>query len=132
MKQDSTPLGQALERLESILEQASRQAKSFRLKSEARSDQTFAAVLITKELAIRDAISENCREWILTGNLRPMEEASAYLFFQRLEYGEKLIRWLRSDAVNYGKSANDALLWVLVDSWDYVSRPMWLDDLKLD
>jgi hypothetical protein len=61
-----------------------------------------------------------------------MRDEEAYYFFQRLHYGEHLIRWLRSNAATYAKSANDALLWLLVDSWDYVSRPMWLDDLKLE
>lgn len=132
MRQDSTPLGQALERLESILEQASRQATAFRLTSLARQDQVFAAAMRAKEIAIRDAISESCREWIATGNLPAMEDKDAYHFFQRLHYGEKLIRWLRSEPVSYGKSANDALYWLLIDSWDYVSFPMWMDDLKPD
>lgn len=132
MKQDSTPLGMALERLESILETASRQAIAFRLTSLARQDQVFASAMIAKELVIRDAISESCRVWILTGNLEAMLDEAAYYFFQRLRYGEKLIRWLRSGPISYGKSSNDALSWLLIDSWVCVSLPMWLDDLRDD
>jgi len=59
-----------------------------------------------------------------------MNDDMAYLFFQRLRWAEKLIRWLGSTYISCQQSPNEIRVWIVVDSWDDVSCPMWLDDLS--
>lgn len=130
MKQDANPVGVALERLQSILEPASRWATIAHSMSAAREHPEIAAAIIARELAIRDAISESCRVWIETGNLQPMDDQDARYFFDRLKYGEKVLLWIRSGDFLWPKASNELLTFLLIDSWDYITSLMWLSDLS--
>jgi len=124
------PLDAALARLEPILGQASIWATKARLVTLRQQNPAALAAMIAKEPVIRDAISESCRAWIETGNLKAMNDENAHYFFDRLDYGEKMLRWIRSaDFQCPAKSANEILHWLLIDSWDLVCHSLWKNDL---
>lgn len=130
MKQPATPLGQALERLESILTSSSKQAAAIHSMTVARDNQNSVAAMLTREPLIRDAISESCRVWIETGDLAAMDDKDAIYFFDRLQHGEKLLRWLLSgDCQCPNKTPNEILSWLLIDCWPVLGVSLWKDDL---
>jgi len=126
----SNPLDAALKRLEPLLGQVSLWAIKARRVTLVHENPSALAAMIAREPVIRDAISESCREWIQSGDLKPMTVDDAHYFYDRLDYGEKMIRWLRSDDLRCpSKTANEVLMWLVVDSWELVCLPLWKQDL---
>lgn len=131
MKQDATPLGAVLERLESILEPASRWATLAHSIEQALENPDHVSAILAREFGIRDAISQSCRAWIDTGNLPVMDDDEAKYFCDRLKCGETMIRWLRSGGLRCdGKTPNEVLTWLLVESWESVCFPLWKNELQ--
>ena len=91
----------------------------------------YLAARIAREPVIRDAISESCLEWIALRPLPKMDRETAVFLWERFEYANRFGQWLcKSGAECLGKSVDEVLQWLLIDSWTQVSILYWKNDLQ--
>lgn len=86
--------------------------------------------LLFAENGNREGINHVCKAWILTCNIQLTDQLSKNLFMDRLEFGLKLARWVKSIGFNHGEKSRDELLdWLLIQSWPELGYSLWRDDI---
>src|ERR1035438_3618657 len=121
-KAKTNPLDAALKRLESITGSASTWAIEARLMTLEIPKRDYFAARIAREPAIRDAISECCRESIRGRQFRPLDVELGFFFYDRFHYGHVFGSWLQDGGASFeSKTESEILAWLLIDSWERVS-----------
>ena len=123
-------LDEALTRLEPMTESASTWAIKAHLMLLDVPKSDYFAARIAKEPAIRDAISESCREWIGSRPFPRMNDEQAMFVFDRFRYAHAFAVWLiEGGMICNERNTGDLLTWLLIDSWEQVCLAQWKCDL---
>lgn len=121
---------EALERLEREMSVAAMWAIAARPAAWKTYPDSDRAAVFAKEPVIRGAISQSCEEWVESGHWPVMNPEDAFYVWERVWRGHRFCQWLlRSGLASPDKTANQMLVWLLVDGWVNVLRFEWKEDL---
>src|SRR5205809_6685894 len=122
----SNALKSAFDRLDRELITSCRWAVEGQILSSQDHQAEFASSKITREVEIRDAISQSCRVWIQTGFFPAMSSDDAFYIYFRLFYAHCFSEWLLSFGARFhSKKPDDLLDWLLIDSWSQMFVSQW-------
>lgn len=120
----------ALRRLSSVLEEKVILAAKDQRANERIRIPEYVAATLSRESAIRDAISQSCVEWVENGAVPIMSQTDAMFFYDRLFYAFGFGRLLSESGFEWPWGENDLLRWLLIDSWEQITCLLWKHNLE--